>query len=108
MTNDGQPGTIGMFGTGEKYYFWMSFTANTSDLWYAAAASGGKDFILLFQMGDTQSDWTGVTYELTTDISTDTYFELTKLSATNEVKTGGFSSIETDGRDNSTFELVST
>ena len=81
----------------------MSFTASSGDLWYQAGSSA-KDFILLFQMGDTQSDWTGVTYELTTDITEDTDVTLLALSATNEVKTGGFSSIETDGRDNSTFE----
>ena len=103
VTNDGQPGTIGMYGTDDKYYFWMDFTASDSDLWHASGASP-KDFILLFQMGDTQSDWTGVTLNLTTDVSGTTYETLDKLSAANAIKTGGFSNIETDGRDNSTFE----
>ena len=28
------PGTIGMYGEAEKYYFYMQFVANSSDNWH--------------------------------------------------------------------------
>jgi len=59
-------------------------------------------------MGNTLSDWTGVTKAIT---SSDTYYatvtaavELDQISMTNSIKTGGDSTIETNARDNSTFK----
>ena len=59
-------------------------------------------------MGNTLSDWTGVTKAFT---SSDTYHSSTSvaevtldgISMTNSIKTGGDSTIETNARDNSTF-----
>ena len=53
------PGTIGMYGTSEKYYFYMTFKANPSDLWHDGTTA--KTFRILFQMGGQQSDWHGLT-----------------------------------------------
>jgi len=59
-------------------------------------------------MGNTLSDWTGVTYAFTTDTEP-TYDAagatqvLNGISMTNSIKTGGDSTIETNARDNSTF-----
>ena len=68
-----------------------------------------KNFRVIYQMGDTLSDWTGVTLNIA---STDTYVsdtttantQLDKISMTNSIKTGGNSNILSDSRDNSTFE----
>ena len=54
------PGTIGMYGTSEKYYFYMTFKANPSDLWHEGSPTA-KTFRILFQMGGQQSDWHGLT-----------------------------------------------
>ena len=59
-------------------------------------------------MGNTLSDWTGVTKAF---LGTDTYHFSTSvsevtldgISMTNSIKTGGDSTIETNARDNSTF-----
>ena len=95
-------GTIGMFGTNEKYYFFMKYEAESSELWYQGSTQE-KDYILLFQMGDTQSEWTGVQYNIDSDLSTTAGYELSPLSVTNDVKTRGRDQILTDGRNNSDF-----
>ena len=64
---------------------------------------------MIYQMGNTLSDWTGVTKAIS---SSDTYHntatsvktELDQISMTNSIKTGGDSTIETNARDNSTFK----
>ena len=63
---------------------------------------------MIYQMGNTLSDWTGVTKAIA---SGDTYYsavtaavELDQISMTNSIKTGGDSTIETNARDNSTFK----
>ena len=70
-----------------------------------------KDFRVIYQMGDTLSDWTGVTLFIG---ASDTYatsatdpgpkVQLDKISMTNSIKTGGNSNIKSDARDNSTFD----
>ena len=99
-----------MFGTGEKYYFYLQFYAQASDLWYQASTLN-KDFILLFQMGDTLSEWTGVHQALDQDLNDDAVtpagqfyiYDMTPLSVTNEVKTQGKQKVLDDGRNNSDF-----
>lgn len=105
VTDTNSAGTIGMFGQSEKYYFYMKFTANSDDKWYQANLKN-KTFMLIFQMGDTQSEWTGVQLALTADLSTDTTTAMNPLSVTHDVKTQGASLIETDGRNNSDFEGI--
>ena len=58
---------VGMMGKeyddpvyGEKLFFYMEFQADTSDSW-KDATDGAKTFMTLFQMGDENSDWAGVT-----------------------------------------------
>ena len=92
-----------MFGTDEKYYFYMKFTADADDLWQQASTSN-KTFRMLFQMGNTQSDWEGVKLDLTTDVSSDTLFDMLPLAVDNDSKITGNAAIESAGTDNSTFE----
>ena len=57
-------------------------------------------------MGNTLSDWTGVTIKTTTS-STYTAgdeYDLDQISMTNSIKTGGNTSINDSARDNSTFK----
>ena len=96
------PGTIGMYGTAEKYYFYMTFTANSSDLWHDGATQA-KKFRILFQMGGQQSDWTGLWKEIKTAQAGGTKLALDKISVTNSVKTQGASQIDSQSRDNSSF-----
>ena len=60
------PGTIGMYGTDDKYYFYMTFKANSADAWQDGNTS--KDFRIIFQMGGQQSDWTGLTLSIPTTV----------------------------------------
>ena len=58
ITEDNTNGTIGMFGTSDdKYYFYMKFTVTEEDAWENVVEP--KTFRMLFQMGDTLSEWTG-------------------------------------------------
>ena len=34
INEENNPGTIGMYGTDEKYYFYMKFTCKGDDLWH--------------------------------------------------------------------------
>lgn len=104
VTEDNTSGTIGMFGENDRYYFYMKITVNSGDLWQQALTQN-KEFMMIFQMGDTQSEWTGLQYSLDDDlISGHDKIQLDKLSVTNDVKTQGASQISTDGRNNSDFE----
>ena len=47
VNTDGTLGTVGMFGTSNKYYFWMSFLANDLDQWWDASVQT-KEFRVLF------------------------------------------------------------
>ena len=82
----------------------MTFEADSTQLWYQGATAS-KTFRMLFQMGDTLSEWTGVTNTITTDIaSAATYVDFLPISVTNSIKTSGATSIVSDAGDNSTFE----
>ena len=65
------PGTIGMFGQDNDYYFYMTFEAYQSDQWWSASVQV-KTFRLLFQMGDSLSDWTGIQKTFTAGTSANT------------------------------------
>ena len=61
---------------------------------------------MLFQMGGQQSDWTGVTFTNSEDITTGFPVDkpLLPISVTNKVYTQGASQITSQSRDNSTFK----
>jgi len=62
---------------------------------------------MLFQMGNTQSDWTGVQKiinKLYDNSSTDNLIDLDPLGVDNDTKTTGFLAIGTNGNNNSAFE----
>ena len=107
ITESSTTGTIGMYGTDDVYYFYHTFQPANDDEWWNAQTLE-KDFRVIYQMGNTLSDWTGVTKAFT---SSDTYHSSTSvsevtldgISMTNSIKTGGDSTIETNARDNSTF-----
>jgi len=96
-----------LYGTENVYYFYHAFQPDNADEWWDAQTLE-KDFRVIYQMGNTLSDWTGVTYSFT---SSDTYHSSTSvtevtlngISMTNSIKTGGDSTIDTNARDNSTF-----
>ena len=101
-----------MYGTNDAYYFYHTFEADSADEWWDGSVLE-KNFRVIYQMGDTLSDWTGVTLNIAstdtyatladfTDLSV-TYTALNKISMTNSIKTGGNSNILSDSRDNSTF-----
>ena len=96
------PGTIGMYGTADVYYFYMTFTANPSDLWHDGATQA-KKFRILFQMGGQQSNWTGLWKNIDTAQASGSKLALDKISVTNSVKTQGASQIDSQSRDNSSF-----
>ena len=54
-------------------------------------------------MGDTLSDWTGVSYTHSDSIAAAGSVELEQISCTNSIKTAGNAQILTDAFDNSTF-----
>ena len=101
-------GIIGMYGQDNAYYFYHEFQPENDDEWWDGSVLE-KNFRVIYQMGDTLSDWTGVTLNVS---STDTYstdnavqkVQLDKISMTNSIKTGGNSNILSDSRDNSTFD----
>ena len=107
ITESSTTGTIGMYGQDDVYYFYHTFQPANDDEWWNAQTLE-KDFRVIYQMGNTLSDWTGVTKAFT---SSDTYHSsdatavvtLDGISMTNSIKTGGDSTIETNARDNSTF-----
>ena len=107
ITESSTAGTIGMYGQADVYYFYHKFQPANDDEWWDAQTLE-KDFRVIYQMGNTLSDWTGVTKAFT---SSDTYHSDTSvtevvldgISMTNSIKTGGDSTIETNARDNSTF-----
>ena len=56
-------------------------------------------------MGNTLSDWTGVTIKTTTSSNYMAQeYDLYQISMTNSIKTGGNTSINDSARDNSTFK----
>ena len=67
ITEDDTTGTIGMYGSevdGEpKYYFYHHFQPPEADEWWDGSITE-KDFRVIYQMGDTLSDWTGVTLNI--------------------------------------------
>ena len=63
----------------DTYYFYMKFTADEDDLWWSGASST-LNFRVLFQMGDSESEWTGVKADLDTDISSATTVAFEKIS----------------------------
>ena len=104
VTTDNTVGKVGMFGTNDAYYFYMKFNANSSDAWWDAAVAN-KTFRMMFQMGNTLSDWTGVEKIITVPgyTSFPTIVPLDKISVTNTVYTSGVTEINAKKRDNSTF-----
>ena len=107
ITDGDTSGTIGMYGTDDAYYFYHYFQPSADDEWWDGTVLE-KNFRVIYQMGDTLSDWTGVTLNVA---SSDTYHnavqsgtQLKKISMTNSIKTGGNSNILSDSRDNSTFD----
>ena len=58
---------------------------------------------MLFQMGDTSSEWTGVQFSVSVDIAATGLNDLDKISVTNSQKTQGFPNISSNALDNSTF-----
>ena len=100
-------GTIGMYGQDNAYYFYHYFQPENDDEWWDGTVLE-KNFRVIYQMGDTLSDWTGVTLNIA---ASDNYHntvqdptQLKKISMTNSIKTGGNSNILSDSRDNSTFD----
>ena len=55
-------------------------------------------------MGNTQSEWTGVKLAVSVTITETGYYDFSPISCTNAIKIAGSSQIETDARDNSTFQ----
>ena len=55
-------------------------------------------------MGNTQSEWTGVKLAVSVTINETGYYDFLPISCTNAIKIAGSSQIETDARDNSTFQ----
>ena len=80
----------------------MNFQPADDDQWYDGSVIE-KNFRILFQMGDTLADWTGVKYTHSTLIDTAGSVELDQISCTNSIKTAGSAQIINDARDNSTF-----
>ena len=102
ITQDNVAGVVGMFGQDDGYYFYMNFQPADDDQWYDGSVIE-KNFRILFQMGDTLADWTGVKYTHNTLIDTAGSVELDQISCTNSIKTAGSAQIINDARDNSTF-----
>ena len=71
ITASDTKGTIGMYGENDKYYFYMAFTADEDDEWWTSQVVS-KNFRVIFQMGNTLSDWTGVQLAMSSsdDVST--------------------------------------
>ena len=82
-------GTIGMYGTGGVYYFYCYFQADNYDRWYSNSSGATKDFILLFQMGNLTSDWTGVHLAIATGTTVSAETDFSQIGVTNDVKTAG-------------------
>jgi hypothetical protein len=91
------PATVGMFGTDNKYYFYFKFQPHED--WHSTM-SLTMTFRLLFQMGSTSSDWSGVRwYDDGLAVYTNKIFTLAPSSCDNSK----LSSIATNEGDNSTF-----
>ena len=60
-------------------------------------------FRMVFQMGDTDSDWTGVELQIDSTLTSDLYYEFGGISTTNENKQAGWDTIEANKNDNSDF-----
>lgn len=86
-------GTIGMFGAESSYYFWMEFDTDADDTWWLGATSGPYNFRVLFQMGDDQSEWTGVKGYLDSDATLGSTVELSGINVSNNVVNGGSTEI---------------
>ena len=83
-----------MYGSDDKYYFYMEFVANPDDAWHDGNTS--KDFRIIFQMGGQQSDWAGLTLSIPTTVQKAAVGKLyvggnnvalEKISVTNSVQT---------------------
>ena len=68
---------VGMFGQNDFYFFYMEFKPTTS---YVLDT---EYFECWFQMGDTESDWEGVTFTATADLAQGSIYPMTQVSATN-------------------------
>ena len=63
-----------MYSKNDVYTFYMFFKANDSDAWWEVSSvtddtcttAGIKNFRVMFQMGDDDSDWQGLRYQFTT------------------------------------------
>ncbi len=77
ITKSGSTMNIGMFGQDDYYFFYCRFKPTTDYLY------DGDTFAVWFQMGDTDSDWEGVSWEATADVTAGDYEPLTGVSASN-------------------------
>ena len=78
------PGTIGMYGNAESYYFYMNFRANDADAWWTTATN--KNFVLLFQDGKSDTKWRGVKYAVSSTISSASTAAMTSIVVVNSTK----------------------
>lgn len=91
-----------MFGDGTAYYFYMNFEPMVDDQWWDGAIQE-KNFRVLFQMGGTLSDWSGVSFTHDSSITVASTSKLNQISCQNSIKTAGSAQIISESRDNSTF-----
>ena len=82
-------GTVGCYGQDDVYYFYMEFVALNSDEWWLST----RNFVMLFQMGESNSRWAGLKLEITSDKTAGTQEALIPIWLTNSRK----DAIETDG-----------
>ena len=62
ITRSGSTMDIGMFGDNQYYFFYMKIKPSTT---YNLS---GETFEFWFQMGDIESDWTGVSFTASADL----------------------------------------
>ena len=60
-----------MYGKDDKYYFYMAFTADEDDEWWTSQVVS-KTFRVIFQMGNTLSDWNGVQLAMNSGLDANT------------------------------------
>ena len=106
VNHDGTNAVVGMFGSDEGYFFYMEFEPNQDDEWWDPSCCSEKIFAMLFQMGETQSEWTGVWSKIQSVIGPTQpgYYELDQLSVSNNAKMSGLDTIDEQKNDNSEFE----
>ena len=78
ITDGDTSGTIGMYGSNDAYYFYHTFQPSNDDEWWDGSVLN-KNFRVIYQMGDTLSDWTGVTLNIA---STNNYATVVQTGTT--------------------------